>query len=56
MLEALQTFSEESLNQEVYICGSDCMVNCVESISVNKEEYIDEDGCTIPAGVLVVEL
>lgn len=55
ILERLQSFSQEELDQEVYICGADCLVNNVESISVNEEDYTDEDGNTIPAGALVID-
>jgi hypothetical protein len=55
ILEKLQSFSPEELDQEVYICGADCLVNYAESISVNEEEYTDEDGNIIPAGALVVD-
>lgn len=55
LIKRLQSFSPEELDQEVYICGSDCMVNYAESISVNEEEYTDEDGYTIPAGALVID-
>ena len=55
MLEKLQTFSEESLNQEVYICGADCLVNNVQSVSIQQEDYTDEDGIEIPAGSIVID-
>jgi len=55
ILERLQSFSQEELDQEVYICGADCLVNNVESISVNEEDYTDEDGRIIPAGALVID-
>jgi len=55
LLARLQSFSREELEQEVYICGADCMVNNVESISVNEEDYSDEDGRVIPAGALVID-
>ena len=55
LLTRLQSFSQEELEQEVYICGADCMVNNVESLSVNEENYTDEDGYTIPAGALVID-
>lgn len=55
LIKRLQSFSPEELDQEVYICGADCMVNYVESISVNEEEYTDEDGQVIPAGALVID-
>lgn len=55
LLTRLQSFSQEELEQEVYICGSDCLVNNVESMSVNEEDYTDEDGHTIPAGALIID-
>lgn len=55
LIKRLQSFSQEELDQEIYICGSDCMVNYAESISANKEEYIDEDGRIIPTGALVID-
>lgn len=55
LLTRLQSFSQEELEQEVYICGADCMVNNIESISVNEEDYTDEDGYTIPSGALVID-
>jgi hypothetical protein len=55
MLEKLQTFSEESLNQEVYILGADCIVNSVSGLCVSDEDYTDEDGYTIPAGAIRVD-
>lgn len=55
MLEKLQTFSEESLNQEVYILGANCLVNGASGIYVSDEDYTDEDGYTIPAGAIRVD-
>ena len=55
ILEQLQSFYPEELEQEVYICGADCLINNVGSISVNKEDYTDEDGRIIPAGALVID-
>jgi len=55
MLEKLQSFSSEELEKEVYICGADCLVNDVQSISVNEEDYTDEDGRKIPAGSIVID-
>lgn len=55
LIKQLQSFSQEKLEQEVYICGADCMVNNVESISVNEEDYTDEDGHTIPSGALIID-
>lgn len=55
LIKQLQSFSSEELEKEVYICGADCLVNSVESISVNEEDYTDEDGRTIPAGALVID-
>ena len=55
LLEKLQTFSKESLNQEVYICGADCLVNNAQSIFIQREDYTDEDGIKIPSGTLVID-
>jgi len=55
MLEKLQTFSEEELSQEVYICGADCMINEVCDLSIQNEDYMDQDGYVIPAGAITID-
>lgn len=55
ILKRLQSFSQEELEQEVYICGADCLVNNVQSISIQQEGYTDEDGIEIPAGNIVID-
>lgn len=55
LIKRLRSFSPEELDQEVCICGADGIVHYVESISVNEEEYVDEDGFDIPAGALVID-
>lgn len=55
LLTRLQSFSQEELEQEVYICGADCMVNNASSIYIQQEDYIDEDGIEIPTGSIVID-
>ncbi len=55
LIKQLQSFSSEELEKKVYICGADCLVNNVQSISIQQEGYTDEDGIEIPAGSIVID-
>ena len=55
MLNFLQDLSETELRKEVYICGSDCIVNIADAISITEDSFIDDFYNELPANHIVIE-